>query len=183
MGNYSIYINWMEEFKNNPNKWENIGRQTAEENCTHKTQDKDSNKENRETNLRYSGWCEECDIYKDSCEPMMNYAFSLICEPTKENILKVIKETCLTIMYNTETDEYFLVLCGGGMDLSQSIGLAYLFTDGRIPKDLISVINTQKGLSVGGKNWEFLRDSIIKQLKNDLENEKNCLKKWEEIKN
>lgn len=180
MGYYSINIDWHEEFKNNYEKWENLGRQTAEENCKHKTQDKDSNKENRETNMRYSGYCEECGFSESDCEPMMNYAYPLVCEPSEESILKVIKKTCLTIMFNTETDEHFLVLCGGGMDLSQSIGLAYLYTDGRIPKDLISEICTQKGLSVSGGNWKFLRSEIISQLKQEKDNLKRHIKKWEE---
>ena len=119
-------------------------------------------------------------ISEDDAEPMMNYAYPLVCEPSEEAILKVVKKTCLTVMENQDTGEYFLVLCGGGMDLSQQIGLAYLYTDGRIPKDLIEEISTQKGLSVGGKNWKFLRNSIIEELKINVEVVKNKLKQWEE---
>ena len=179
MGYYSVNFDWSEEFKNNFDKWENLGRQTAEESCTHKTQDEG---EDKETNMRYSGYCEECGHSEDSCNPMMNYAYPLMCEPNEDAIKKVINETCLTIMYNNETDEHFLVLCGGGMDLSQSIGLAYLFTDGRIHKELINEISKQKGLSVGGKNWKFLRNSIIEQLKQQKENTLRVIKEWKETK-
>lgn len=164
MGYYSVNVDWHEEFKDNFEKWENLGRQIAEDNCTHKTQDKELLEGLKETNMRYSGWCEECDFYEDSCEPMMNYAYPLMYEPSSEAIQKVITRTCLTVMRNTQTNECFLVLCGGGMDLSQQIGLAYLLTDGRIPKDLIGEISTQDCLSVDSLDWCFLEEGIIEEL-------------------
>ena len=179
MSYYSIDFNWSEELGENLDNWENLGRDILNENCTHKTQDGSKEKD---TNLIYSGWCDECDVSIDSCEPIMNYAYKLGGEPTDENILKIVQKTCLTVMRKIDTDETFLVLCGGGMNLSQQIGLAYLFADGYIPKELLREISTQKGLSVNGKEWTFLRNAIIKQLKQETENLKGFLKDWENTK-
>ena len=52
---YAIMISWMDEFKEHPDKWINHWRNILEENCNHKTQDKDSEEDNKETNVRYSG--------------------------------------------------------------------------------------------------------------------------------
>jgi hypothetical protein len=179
MSTYAVNIDWHEEFKNNFDKWENVGRHTIEDSCTHKTQDKDSDENNREPNVRYSGYCEECEISEDDCQPMMNYAYPLHHCLNDEEIVKIVKNTCLTVMHNTETGNYFLVLCGGGMDLSQQIGLAYIFAEHWIPEDLIGEISIQKGLSVGGKGWKLLRSKIIAQLKEYSDRAKQRAEEWE----
>ena len=147
------FINWYDELRSNPDKWINHGRQIAEKSCNHKTQDTGGSKANRETNMRYSGWCGECDFYEDSCEPMTNYAYPLHGLPDDGEILKIIKETCLTVFENNETGECFLVLCGGGMDLSQSIAYAYLLAGQRIPDELVFEVCTQPCLSLGEKEY------------------------------
>ena len=178
---FSINFDWSEELKgDNWEKWENLGRQYAEKSCTHQTQDKDSDLKNRETNMRYSGWCEECGYYEDSCQPMMNYAYSLDFEPSKEAIKNTIENTNLTVMYNNYTNEYFLVLCGGGMDLSQDIALAYIYCQKWIPEELLNNVCKQKGLSVSGDNWKFLRCEMISQLKHKVGMAERYLKEWEE---
>lgn len=147
------FINWYDELISNPDKWTNHGRRIAENSCSHKTQDTGSNKANRETNMRYSGWCGECDFYEDSCEPMINYVYRLYGLPDDDKISKIIKETCLTVLENNETGECFLVLCGGGMDLSQSIAYAYLLAGQRIPEQLVFEVCTQPCLSLGEKQY------------------------------
>jgi len=179
MSTYAINIDWMEEFKNNYDKWRNVGRELIEENCNHKTQDKDSDENNRETNIRYSGWCDECGVGEDSCQPMMNHIYPLETEPTDEKVLKIVNETNLTVMQNTETDEYFLVLCGGGMDLSQDIALAYIYAQNWIPEDLIREVCTQPNLSVSGEKWVFLANKIIEQLGIYSRNFNHKMKEWE----
>lgn len=180
MTEYSISVDWSTERQN----YENRGRQALENNCKHKTQDKDNNKDNRETNLRYSGWCEECEVYEDSAEPMMNYVYPLYSEPSEEQIIKVCEETCLTVMENNNTGEYFLVLCGGGMDLSQDIALAYILCDERIPDALAYNVSTQHGLSKSGDTWvkimEACEDSLIlasRNYKNQADRIKEALQK------
>ena len=175
---FSINFDWSEELNGeNFDKWENLGRQFAEESCTHKTQDNGSDKE---TNMRYSGWCEECGYYEDSCKPMMNYAYPLEIEPNEEAIRKTIENTNSTVMYNNHTNEHFLVLCGGGMNLSQDIALAYIYCQKWIPEELLNNVCNQKGLSVGGENWKFLRSEMISQFKHKIGMAERYLKEWEE---
>ena len=111
---------------------------------------------------------------------MMNYIYPLVCSNFDEDkILKVVKNTNCSVMENTETNEWFLVLCGGGMDLSQDIALSYVLLDERIPYDLLMEISKQKDLSVSGKDWELLRSEVIKQLGYLENNAKRSLKEWE----
>ncbi len=49
-----------------------------------------------------------------------------------------------------DTEEYFLALTGGGMDLSQDIALAYIIAQGWIPTALAYEVSTQPELSVSG---------------------------------
>lgn len=173
MGTYSISIDWMEELNNNPDKWENHGRRVLTNNCSHMS------KEDTElSNIEYTNYCEECDVSEDDCNPMMNYVYPLEIEPEDEAILKVVKNTCLTVMQNTETDEYFLVLCGGGMDLSQNIAMAYIHAQKWIPEDFIRQISTQEGLNYSGKDFKFLKHEVIKQLDINIEKCQDRIKDW-----
>ncbi len=156
-------IDWHDEYKHNPEKWLNHGRRVAEYNCQHYTQDKDS-QDRKAANMLYSGWCRECDFYEDSCDPMMNYGYPLYGLPDDSKILKIIKETCLTVMENSDTQEYFLVLCGGGMDLSQSIAYAYLLAGQRIPDELVFQVCTQPCLSIGRKEYFQVMEACKEQL-------------------
>lgn len=171
---YSININWEEEFKNNCDKWENIGRNVLIESCNH--HNKETGKE--ETKARYYDYCEECDICEDSANPMMNYGYPLEIEPDDKDILKVIKETNCSVMYNTETNEHFLVLCGGGMDLSQDIALSYIILEKWIPKDLLMNVSKQPLLSLGRKNYKILAKEVISQLKSNADNLLRKSKEW-----
>ncbi|MCD4831684.1 MAG: hypothetical protein K8R02_07770 [Anaerohalosphaeraceae bacterium] len=158
------FIDWHDEFKESPDKWMNHGRRMAEDSCQHKIQDKDGS--SRETNMRYSGYCEQCGFSEDDCEPMMNYGYPLCYLPEEDKIVKIVKNTCLTVMENQNTGEYFLVLCGGGMNLSQSIAHAYLLAGHRIPDELAFEVCTQPCLSVGKKEYV----EIMKECKCELEN-------------
>ena len=154
------YIDWYSEYRINPDRWHNHGRRVAVQSCVHKTKGKS------ETNMMYSGWCEKCGFYEDSCEPMMNYGYPLYCLPDDEKILRIIQETCLTVMEDTVTTEYFLVLCGGGMDLSQSIAYAYLLAGQRIPDELVFEVCTQPCLSVSKKEYVEVMQACINELEN-----------------
>ncbi len=175
------FIDWHEEFKEHPDRWLNHGRRVAEQSCKHQSQDNGS----CETNMRYSGWCEECDFYEDSCEPMMNYGYPLYGVPDDDKILHVIQKTCLTVMENDETGECFLVLCGGGMNLSQSIAHAYLLAGQRIPDELVFEVSTQPCLSVSKSDYIQVMRECRKELKDirrrashRLEEIDNALKKF-----
>jgi len=178
MVNYAIDVDWSNYYDSG---WENVGRDILRNSCSHYDADESNKKEedndNKTSNVDYQDYCEECEISEDSCEPMMNYAYPLETVPSDEDILKVVKETCLTIM--EKDGSYYLALCGGGMNLSQSIGLAYVLIENWIPKDLIGEISKQKGLSVSGENWKLLRSKVIEQLKRYSNDAKGQAKEWE----
>jgi hypothetical protein len=171
---YAIRIEWMEELKTE--KWINHGRDVAEESCKHKDQDP----EKQETNMRYSGYCEECDIMESSCYPMINCIYPLeLKDFDKAKIKEVIKRTDCTVVENDETGEWFLTLCGGGMDLSQDIALAYFILERRIPFDLVLSVCTQKELSLNGKDWAILKKAMNESLNLYLSRIHGKLKEWE----
>jgi len=166
---FSINVDWSNYMDDG---WENEGRRVLEGSCTHHDKDKNN------TNVEYCDYCEKCEINEDDCQPMMNYAYPLETTPSDEDILKVVKNTCLTVM--EKDGEYFLVLCGGGMDLSQQIALSYVLIENWIPEELISQVSKQKGLSVGGEDWKLLRSKIIEQLKTHADRHNERLKVWKE---
>lgn len=160
---YARSVDWEEEYED----WENLGREALEDACTHETQD---DGERRETNMRYSGYCEECDVCEDSAIPMMMFAYPLYCDydvrddEDSAKILRVVRETNCTVMYNSKEDTYYLALCGGGMDLSQDIALAYTIMERWIPFSLLMNVSTQPELSVGGDKWLKLATEMAEQL-------------------
>lgn len=143
---YSISVDWVEEFE----EWNNEGRRVLLDSCKHDVQE--------------TGYCEKCEISEDDAQPMMNYAYPVHGEPSDEEILKVVKETCLTVM--EKDGDYFLALCGGGMDLSQNIGLAYLLLNHPIPPALALEISTQCGLNFSGTKYFKVMAGCKKSLRN-----------------
>lgn len=167
----------MTEILNNPDRWENHGRSVIEDNCTHHEKDEEEN------NIRYKGFCDECGFNESSCVPMMNFLYPLELsnfEDTK--ILEVINKTNCTILEDTESGEYFLALCGGGMDLSQDIALAYLILEKWIPGDLLRNTLSQKAFSISKENYKILRKAIIEQAKIYSNFFLDVKKKWEKVK-
>jgi len=174
---FAISIDWSEEWKH-PEKWTNHGRNALEEGCKHKTQDTDPD---GETNVRYSGYCEECGVGEDSAIPMMNFVYPLECDSfDDEKILKVVNETNCTVMENEDTGEWFLALCGGGMDLSQDIAYAYLIMEQWLPKDFLTKVCKQRGLSISKEKWDELAKAMVKQLRDRAGQFESEAKEWEE---
>ncbi len=168
----------MQEIYNNPDKWINHGRDILSASCKHH----DENKNN--TNTEYSNYCEKCDISEDGAIPMMNFLYPLELKGFRdEEILKVVKETNCTILENTDTGEWFLVLCGGGMDLSQDIALSYQILETWIPQDLLREVCKQPLLSLGNKNYKSLARGIIKQLRMEADRNIEKCKEWKESLN
>jgi hypothetical protein len=97
--------------------------------------------------------------------PMMNYAYPLEHFTFDNKVaLEVHKQTNCTIVYDTETEEYFLALSGGGMDLSQDIAKAYMLIQTFIPWEWIDDIYISSALSVS----RFWYRKILKQIKSQL---------------
>ena len=134
---FSQWIDWSEEFKNNPERWTNHGRDILRASCKCKN------------GVEENDYCEKCDISEDSCNPMMNYLYPLECSGFDEDkILKVVKNTNCSVMENEDSGEWFLVLCGGGMDLSQDIALSYVILENWIPESLITQTCKQRDFSI-----------------------------------
>lgn len=112
--------------------------------------------------------------------PMMNYGHLLDIKPEEEDILRVILNTNCNVMQNTETDEYFIVLTGGGMDLSQDIGLSYIWLQKWIPEDLIKNICSQEGFSISKENFKILKKEILEQSKRYAGCFSDLNKRWSE---
>ncbi len=176
MSNYSIHVDWSDEKA--LNRWENVGQNLMRE--FYETNPKKAKKDGHD--LDEDGQVEYLDEVLDGWQPMMNYAYPLETEPNNEKIIKVCRETCLTVMKDTEDweDKYYLALCGGGMDLSQSIARAYQILETWIPISLIQEVYTQPELSVRGTAWLKLARQIRKQELMEIENFQRNREKWAE---
>ena len=172
---YSINVDWSEEFE----KWENIGqnymRAYFEEHP--EEAEKDMGYELEDGQVKY------LDELLDSYQPMMNYAYPLQCDPTlfddgKEKIIKVCRETNLTVMYKEADDCYYLALTGGGMDLSQDIARAYQILETWIPIALLGEVCKQPELSVHGEAWLEMAKQIRKQLSMESVRLREARKQW-----
>lgn len=176
----SIMINWYDEFKDNFDKWENIGSRVLRDVL------EDGKHE------RFKEVAKELDVLEDGkltdyyeeqinsySEPMMNYGHLLETEPSDEDVLKVVLNTNCSVMYNDDTNEYFIVLCGGGMDLSQDIALSYVWLERWIPEDLLMKVCRQPCLSLSEKKWKELKKSVIEQAEQYQNRFKRLKEDWE----
>lgn len=121
------------------------------------------------------------DEVADEHIPMMNYAYPLEIVPEEDKIIEVCERTCCSVVQDNNTGTYFLALCGGGMDLSQDVALAYTIVQKWLPISLLQNINTQYGLK-SDKDFEQIADIIIEQTKIEISRLQETLKKWEAVK-
>lgn len=158
---YGQYIRWDKEYKRDEAPWErwsNHGRRVVEESCEHYDQGDGCN------NIQYQGYCDECGIGEDYCEPMYNYIYPLELDHySDEKILEVVDRTACTVMENQDAGIWYLTLTGCGMDLTQDIALAYVILDGRIPEDLMLHICPQAGLSQPIESYIELSETVIEE--------------------
>jgi hypothetical protein len=164
---YSISVDWREQYE----QWENEGRRVMIDYYqAHPKAVKDEGYDKADDDSIYE--------LADRQEPMMNYAYPLETNPSDEKILKVCQNTNCTVMYKPDSEEYYLALTGGGMDLSQDIAYAYQITDGWLPKDLLVEVCHQPELSVHGTKWLKMAEQIRKQLKIEAKRCKWNDKEW-----
>jgi len=173
MSEYSINVDWQEEYE----KWQNIGQDAMRE--FFEANPKEAEAEGYD--LDEDGEVKYLDELLDHWQPMMNYAYPLVCDPTRDmdKIVKVCRETCLTVMYKEEDDTYYLALCGGGMDLSQDIARAYQILENWIPISLMREVSKQPELSVHGEAWLEMAQQIKKQLNMNIDQLQLDLKQWD----
>jgi len=98
-------------------------------------------------------WTDENEdgLQQDDCYPMMNYAYPLRHEPSKEAIIEIDEETNCCVV--EKDGEFYLGLTGGGMDFTQCIGLAYLIAQTHIPLEFAVEVCTQHGITQSGDNF------------------------------
>jgi len=97
-----------------------------------------------------------------------------------EKILQVVERTVCTVMENTETGEWFLTLCGGGMDLSQDIALAYHIMDKWLPLELLQRVCTQPGLSISKEEFRTIGAIIVEQAEIEKQRFARLEEEWKE---
>jgi len=146
-------------------KYKNIGREILLDSCKHKS------------SASNNGYCEKCSISEDDAMPMMNYIYPVWNRGggySDEKILRVVTETNCTLVEDNDSGELFLTLCGGGMDLSQDIALAYyLLGDGpynMIPVDVLRSMCLQPGLSIGLREFVKVTKQGIREIKCEIKN-------------
>jgi antitoxin component of RelBE/YafQ-DinJ toxin-antitoxin module len=179
----SMNIDWYDELNNNPDKWENVTQRVLREILEDKDNERFKEVAERLEVLKEDETLQ--DYYEESInayEPMMNYGHILETEPDDLKVLEVALNTNCSIMFNTEEEVYYIVLNGGGMDLSQDIGLSYILLEKWIPYDLITSISNQEGLSISKENFKILRSNIIEQSKNYTNKFKELSKRWKLLK-
>ena len=166
---YSISVDdWQDE------RWEHVGSDLMYD---YYLKDRETRKECKDNNYDIDTIARE---KADNHYPMMLYAYPLNMKPSDEKIIEVCTKTNCTVVKDNETEDYFLALSGGGMDLSQDIALAYLIADGYIPTSLAVNVCTQPCLSVGKKSYLKIMKAIKKQLKNEIYYHKRHIKKINE---
>ena len=164
----SRYVDWWEAFKDD--EWDCLGRYVMEE--------------------QKGEWSEDNPegIDYDDYMPIYNYAYPLHLSSLDENkVIRICEETNCTVVNNTEEDELYLALCGCGMNMSQSIALAYMiaysFGDneyGRIPDHMLFDVYKSGALSVSRKKFRHIIKALIegfKSLKRSCEKEIERLEK------
>lgn len=156
---YSIHVDdW------NIENWEFTGRDLM-----YAAMDEKGTEQHKEALERANGCgCELEDVigeFADENIPMMLYAYPLYDRPSDEQIIEISEDTACTVVMNNGTEDYFLALCGGGMDLSQDIALAYIIAQGHIPDSLALNVSTQEGLSKYKDEWKKVMSGCKDSLK------------------
>ena len=125
--------------------------------------------------------CPACEDDSGHVAPMMNYLYPL--DYTHSDIasraLDVALETNCVLVQNTDTEEWFLTLTGGGMDLSPSIAYAYVLAQTWIPKDLLHELKAGWCKdSLSEEKFKKLRKTIREQLKQEKHSIAEKTKEW-----
>ncbi len=162
----SRYIDWWEAFKGD--EWHCVGREVMEE--------------------KKGSWSEDNPEGLEGGDyiPIYNFAYPLdLSSLDEDRTIRICSETNCTVVYNNKEDSLYLALCGCGMDLSQDIALAYMIAYsygeeyGRVPVHMLFDVCKSGALSVSQKQFERIREKLIKgfeNLKRSCERELESLK-------
>jgi len=154
--------------------WNYIGKDIMYE---HYMNDEETIKECEENNWDLERYAQE---QADANFPMMLYAYPLYEKIDEDKIKEICLETSCTVVENNDTGDWYLALCGGGMDLSQSIALAYIIAQGWIPSSLANNVSTQYGLNFSGEKYFKVMNGIKKSLQNEIDSFSSKIKDIDE---
>ena len=167
----SRYVNWRDD--DTRRNWDFVGAELVYDRELKKLSQCPHGNAERE-------YCDECKCYPDDSRqdnrPAMNFAYPLFCEPDEEKIAKVCEETACTVVLNLQDDSYYLALTGCGMDMSQSIALAYIIADGCIDWDLLDDIYISGAFSVTEEDFQIVLNEMERQLRISINNKTQKLK-------
>ena len=134
----------------------------------------------------YQG-CPCCEDDSGYLAPMMNYLYPLDYQGmvTQEIQIELAQTNCMLVQENS-TDDYYLVLNGGGMDLSPSIAWAYYKAQKWLPVSLLQELKAGWVKdSLDESKFEELKSLIIQQLQSEINKldaqREDCSKPSEEI--
>lgn len=121
-------------------------------------------------------------INEDMFFPMMNYGHIIDAPPEHicdEGLIKVGLRTNCTVMHDTEEDQMYVCLTGGGMDLSQCIAMAYILLSEPIPIDFLSAVCSQRDISQYGGNFDKLKEEMLRAIGYEQKNLQQLMDEWE----
>jgi len=132
----------------------------------------------------YQG-CDCCEDDSGHLEPMMNFIYPLDYvgfmegkEGEQKRIEIASKTNCICIQDN-ESEEWYLALTGGGMDLSFSIAHAFMIAQKCLPIDLLNTLNAGWCKdNLDSKTFKELRSICIQQLDNEVSRFNEQKEKW-----
>lgn len=156
-------------------KWEFVGRDAMYE--FYSENPEEAEKDGHEVEGSEVKYLDEVADYQ---YPVMLYAYPLDSEPEREKIVEICRRTNCTVVMKRDTEEYFLALTGGGMDLSQDIALAYIIAQKWIPTALAYNVCTQPELSISGKKWLDVAERCKKELEFAVSSYNQRIKMWAE---
>jgi len=127
----------------------------------------------------YEG-CPCCEDDSGNLAPMMNYLYPLDYQGlvTQEIQIELAQTNCMLVQENS-TDDYFLVLNGGGMDLSPAIAWAYYKAQKWLPISLLQELKAgwvKDSLST--EKFEELKNLIVDQLSSEKSRIEEQQKDW-----
>ena len=116
---------------------------------------------------------------------MMNYVYPLDHDGmvTDAKRTKIASETACVLVQKMETEEWFIALTGGGMNLSPDIAYAYVIAQKWLPTGFMYSLDVRYCKNeLGEEQFETLRDIMEQQSRMTKEEMADMHAKWKAAK-
>lgn len=133
-------------------------------------------------------YCDCCTDNNGYIEPMMNYVWKLEIDRSydaeeRAKLRKKVAEWCgpIQVIFDNNDDSAYLCLCGGGMDFSPFIALAYAVWEKWIPYDLVTQLDIgwcKTELGARSRKFRFLKACVTASLTLYRDRANERLGKW-----